>query len=258
MAVKLIVGFFFLVSITTFAQVGIGTQTPSENSILEVSSQFGDDPTYRGFLPPRVANESQRDAILPNVDDVGLIVYVNDTGCLETWDGAVWQKINCNDQPDFAEDLFFSEYVEGSSNNKAVEIANFTGTSVDLSAYQILIYSNGRTDSESPNHTISLSGILNNGQVYVVAHGNAAYELQQTAQQITSSLSFNGDDALVLVKSSVVIDVLGEVGVREGYGADVTLRRKKHYGPSTVYFPEQFDIHSIDDFSGMGWHNFYE
>lgn len=257
MAVKLIVG-FFLVSITTFAQVGIGTQTPSENSILEVSSQFGDDPTYRGFLPPRVANESQRDAILPNVDDVGLIVYVNDTGCLETWDGAVWQKINCDDQPDFAENLFFSEYVEGSSNNKAVEIANFTGTSVDLSAYQILIYSNGRTDSESPNHTISLSGILNNGQVYVVAHGNAADELKQTAQQITGSLSFNGDDALVLVKSGVVIDVLGEIGVREGYGADVTLRRKKHYGPSTVYFPEQFDIHSIDDFSGMGWHNFYE
>lgn len=255
MAVKLIVG-FFLVSITTFAQVGIGTQTPSENSILEVSSQFGDDPTYRGFLPPRVANESQRDAILPNVDDVGLIVYVNTTGCLETWDGAVWQKINCNDQPDFAEDLFFSEYVEGSSNNKAVEIANYTGNSVSMSDYQILIYSNGRDYNQSPNHTISLSGILNNGQVYVVAHGNAAYELQQTAQQITSSLSFNGDDALVLVKSGVVIDVLGEVGV--GYGADVTLRRKKHYGPSTVYFPEQFDIHSIDDFSGMGWHNFYE
>lgn len=257
MPVKLLLGLFF-VTISTVAQVGIGTQTPSENAILEISSQLGDDPTYRGFLPPRVANETQRDAILPNVTDVGLIVYVNDTGCLETWDGASWQKINCIDQSDVAEDLFFSEYVEGSSNNKAVEIANFTGTSVDLSDYQILIYSNGRSDSESPNHTISLSGILNNGQVYVIAHGSATNELQQTAQQITNSLSFNGDDAIVLVKSGITIDVLGEVGVSEGYGADVTLRRKKQYGPSTVYFPEQFSIHGIDDFLGIGWHNFYE
>ena len=32
-----------------------------------------------------------------------------------------------------ATELFFSEYVEGSSLNKALEIANFTGSDVDLS-----------------------------------------------------------------------------------------------------------------------------
>ena len=33
-----------------------------------------------------------------------------------------------------AVDLFFSEYIEGSSNNKALEIYNGTGSAVDLAA----------------------------------------------------------------------------------------------------------------------------
>ncbi len=247
-----------LVGFSGFAQVGIGTQTPSENAILEISSQLGDDEIYRGFLPPRVVDESERNAISPTSDDIGLIVYVNTTGCLEFWDGAFWQKINCDDQPDFADDLFFSEYVEGSGNNKAIEIANYTGNSVSLSAYQILIYSNGRDYNQSPNHIISLSGNLNHGQVYVIAHSSSDSQLQQYAQLIISTLSFNGDDAVLLVKSGILIDTLGEVGVREGYGTDITLRRKKHYGPSSIYYPEQFDIHGRDDFSGLGWHDFYE
>ncbi|MFL6170873.1 MAG: hypothetical protein ACJ711_14470, partial [Ornithinibacter sp.] len=42
-------------------------------------------------------------------------------------------------------DLFFSEYVEGSSNNKALEIYNGTGAAVDLAAggYSVQVFSNG-------------------------------------------------------------------------------------------------------------------
>ena len=42
-------------------------------------------------------------------------------------------------------DLFFSEYVEGSSNNKALEIFNDTGATVDLAAggYAVEMYFNG-------------------------------------------------------------------------------------------------------------------
>ena len=40
-------------------------------------------------------------------------------------------------------DLFFSEYIEGSSNNKALEIYNPTNQEIDLSAYSISRYSNG-------------------------------------------------------------------------------------------------------------------
>ncbi|MDP6772483.1 MAG: hypothetical protein QF704_17380, partial [Anaerolineales bacterium] len=45
--------------------------------------------------------------------------------------------------------LFFSEYAEGSSNNKYLEIYNGTGAAVDLSAYSISTCSNGCNDTTS-------------------------------------------------------------------------------------------------------------
>ena len=43
-------------------------------------------------------------------------------------------------------DLFFSEYVEGSSNNKALEIYNGTGAPIDLAAggYSVQMFFNGQ------------------------------------------------------------------------------------------------------------------
>lgn len=45
----------------------------------------------------------------------------------------------------YANTLFFSEYLEGSSNNKALEIFNGTGAPVDLSLYTVKLGSNGGT-----------------------------------------------------------------------------------------------------------------
>ena len=44
-------------------------------------------------------------------------------------------------------ELFISEYVEGSSHNKAVEIFNGTGASVDLSSYKLQYYFNGSSSA---------------------------------------------------------------------------------------------------------------
>ena len=70
-------------------------------------------------------------------------------------------------------DLFFSEYIEGSSNNKALEIFNGTGASVDLAAgaYNVQMYFNG---SATAGLTINLTGTVANGDVYVVANSAAA------------------------------------------------------------------------------------
>jgi hypothetical protein len=50
-------------------------------------------------------------------------------------------------------ELFFSEYIEGSSNNKALEIFNGTGADVDLLAggYNIQMYFNGIPSLASPS-----------------------------------------------------------------------------------------------------------
>ncbi len=98
-----------------------------------------------------------------------------------------------------ATDLFISEYVEGSSLNKAVEIYNGTGAAVNLAAggYAIDIYFNGNT---SPGTTISLSGTLAPGDVWVVADDGADPAILAVADQTSTSNFFNGDDAVVLRK----------------------------------------------------------
>jgi predicted extracellular nuclease len=70
-----------------------------------------------------------------------------------------------------ADDLIFSEYVEGSSNNKAFELYNPTATAIVLSQYQVEFYFNGNTQAVA---NISLSGSLDAGQTYVVADNDSS------------------------------------------------------------------------------------
>ena len=62
-------------------------------------------------------------------------------------------------------DLFISEYVEGSSNNKAVELYNGTGAPIDLAAggYQLQLFFNGATTSTN----VALTGTVAAGDVFV-------------------------------------------------------------------------------------------
>lgn len=79
-------------SATSIAQIGIGTTNPSEAAILELSSSF-DNLNFFGFLPPRVANNVERDAIAATLADVGLLVFVRDSGSLSVWNGTGWETI---------------------------------------------------------------------------------------------------------------------------------------------------------------------
>ncbi|WOC39441.1 hypothetical protein [Polaribacter sp. HL-MS24] len=58
---------FFMVGLTTFAQVGIGTTTANPAAILEIKS------TTKGFLPPRLS-QSQMNAIQAPIPE-GLMVF---------------------------------------------------------------------------------------------------------------------------------------------------------------------------------------
>jgi len=111
-------------------------------------------------------------------------------------------------------DLLISEYVEGSSNNKYVEIYNGTGASVNLTNYVIRLYFNG---NGTPGATINLSGTLANGNVYVVAHSSATI-WGGTPDLSTGSLSFNGDDAIELYNTTTtsMVDLVGNIGCDPG------------------------------------------
>ncbi len=122
----------------------------------------------------------------------------------------------------FAQDLFFSEYIEGSSYNKALEIYNPTDSQVDLSQYQLWQISNG---GDWPEYTVDISGQLNPGEVFVVCHEDA--DPTMTAQaDLLITLYHNGDDAQGLAKNDgsgnfVLIDAIGESGADPGSGWDV-------------------------------------
>ena len=98
-----------------------------------------------------------------------------------------------------AQGLILSEYVEGSSNNKAVELYNTGLVPIDLSTCSIDIYFNGNLTA---NNSIALMGTLGPGGTWVVAHANAGPIVIPLADQVSFLLSFNGDDVVALVRAS--------------------------------------------------------
>lgn len=112
-----------------------------------------------------------------------------------------------------AGDLYFSEYIEGSSNNKALEITNTTGATIDLSSYEVHMYFNGNSVASLMLH---LSGFVDNNDVFVIANSRADTTIIDTADQTSGLNWFNGDDAIVLLNDGVIIDSIGQVGVDPG------------------------------------------
>ena len=165
-------------------------------------------------------------------------------------------------------DLFFSEYVEGTSNNKALEIYNGTGAPVNLGTdgYNVQMFFNG---SPTAGLTINLTGTVANGDVFVLAQASASAPILAVADQTSSASWFNGDDAVVLRKGTTVLDVIGQVGVDPGteWGtgltstADNTLRRKPAItdgdpNGSDAFDPAtDWDGFATDTFGGLGSHN---
>lgn len=152
-----------------------------------------------------------------------------------------------------AEDLFISEYIEGSSYNKALEIYNGTGEAVDLADYRLELYSNG---AGSPSQHVDLSGELEHGEVFVIAHGNAAEEILDMADLIHSTVvNFNGDDAVALVKGEELLDTFGEIGVQADFAKDVTRVRQSHVtSPNTAYDTAEWQDYAKDTFAYLGNH----
>lgn len=132
-----------------------------------------------------------------------------------------------------ATDLFFSEYTEGSSSNRAVEIFNGTGAPVDLSTYKVKQSYGGqgwgiRDGVAMIEYVLPLSGTLADGDVFVFYNSDATIasilaegDLALTYADGTDGCrvaSYTGDDALGLFKNDVLIDIIGQVDVDPGTG----------------------------------------
>ena len=168
--------------------------------------------------------------------------------------------------PQLQAELLISEYVEGSSNNKAIELVNLGADSLDLSQYKLQMFFNGNTTAAT---TINLTGTLAPGAVYVIANSNSVAALKDKAQLLNSSSWYNGDDALVLSKGEQVIDSFGQLGFDPGSAwnsggvstLDKTLRRKASVtqgdiNPADLFDPSlHYEQFAKDDFSDIGFYN---
>ncbi len=153
----------------------------------------------------------------------------------------------------FSSELFISEYVEGTSFNKALEIVNLTGETIDLEAegYSIKKQSNGAGNWMSE---LTLSGSLEHNEVFVIANELAEDSgIVGNANQLKTGapMDFNGNDPVGLFKNDMLIDIVGEHDDPEDFGKDVTLRRSLiQTEPSSTFNSEQwesFDANNTED-----------
>ena len=139
-------------------------------------------------------------------------------------------------------DLFISEYVEGSGNNKALEIYNPTNQPIDLSNYYIVRYSNGDATFTKGGAT-RLVGMLQPYKTHVLVNGQLSDsptspapdpKLQAMSDQLDGAYPaptyMNGNDAIALVKTPngvpptgtnlTPVDIIGQVGLGAAIAAE--------------------------------------
>ncbi|NOI15201.1 ExeM/NucH family extracellular endonuclease [Vibrio hepatarius] len=149
-------------------------------------------------------------------------------------------------------DIIISQYVEGSSFNKAIEIANTGDSAVTLDGYQLSKMANGKGEWIAP---ILLDGITLEAQsVWVVAHESANADILAQADLDTGSqvVNFNGNDPIALFKDGVLHDLLGETDGNY-FAQDVTLvRNADAMQPSATYLASQWTTLEQNDITGLG------
>lgn len=154
-------------------------------------------------------------------------------------------------------ELYISEYVEGSSNNKYIEIYNPTDKAIDLSVYALDLNSNGgaqwsKETGFAKNNYVKLEGTIEAKATKVYKHSQATI---YTGEAINcNAVNFNGNDPIGLFKNDILIDIIGKfAGGNADFAKDVTLRRKADAAaPSATYDENQWEKAGKDDVTGLG------
>ena len=168
-----------------------------------------------------------------------------------TRNGSTWSPgIEVSGVPFAPPALIISQYYEGASNNKWIEITNVGTTTIDLESPQmyLALFANDNADNpsaSSPNNTETLTGTLAPGAILLFKNSGAALpnsaNITGTASNSTTC-NFNGDDLLILTTSNsssngvswaARTDVVGD---GSNWGADKSFYRNSNItSPNTTW-----------------------
>ena len=177
--------------------------------------------------------------------------------------------------------LFFSEYAEGSSNNKYVEIYNPSSTTVNLNNYQIKGTNNGTAWGDNGERELALGGNLAANSVYIIctdAADPAIIAKADLALPYESPVHYNGNDAIAIFgidgsgNFTVIMDVIGvqssdpgpagwNVAGVTGATKDHTLVRKSSISKGNTNWENsagtsasdsEWEVKNVDDWTSLG------
>jgi hypothetical protein len=161
----------------------------------------------------------------------------------------------------------FSEYIEGSSDNKAWELFNSGTVPIDLTKCIVNRYVNGSATAAAGPTPFAAGAVLAPGAVYSVCGNTAVASLLAKCTQTDTHMTYNGNDALELVCNGTTYDVIGQIGVdpgTAGWGTapttttDATLVRKctvltgDKIGTDAFNPATEWNGHAIDTFTLLG------
>ncbi len=170
--------------------------------------------------------------------------------------------------------LIISQYYEGSSNNKWIELYNASPNSIDLTSgvYRVGLWSNADRESwktgSVPNASAPLTGVVAPGATFVIRHGSATLPGYANADQTNSFvIAFNGDDSVVIYRGATysftnVVDAIGFTG-NDGQDASFVRNASIVFGTNVdynasdwvSYTPAQVDSASANTPEYIGYHS---
>jgi len=255
--------------------------SPSTSYYVRVYEFNGTGTGTRYNISTATANPSSQSTTaslpIPDPPVATAASLIGDTYFTANWNASVYASsyrldVYTQSAAGGASELFISEYVEGSSNNKYLELFNGTGSDVDLSDYRLRTYDNGNT---SPGNDVQLSGTLTSGACKVYQNSSAALTLPAgVSAENNTALAFNGDDAVALhkISSSSNVDIFGRIGEDPGNAwtsgsystVDKTLVRKAAVSSGIIVNPTtgfpalstEWDQYPTDTVSNLGSHSF--
>lgn len=157
----------------------------------------------------------------------------------------------------YAKDLFVSKYLEGTGDNKALEITNKTGHPVNLNDYRLSIQYSSGSNFYFPD-PFELDGIVQNNESFVILNPNANFSCYTNSQAkfVTAApqMTFSGYNYVELRYKSSTVDAIGVSNQsNSSVLGNVSLYRKPNIAqPTTTFDINEWNINPIDYCQNLG------